>query len=333
MEDFLIVGDPHAKPSNLDLIRKLQKLVEDQGKTTIWLGDMLDTKELIRGNCLNVWFDYFSKSKLTHHILVGNHDWFNLQCEDHSLQVLKSLRNVHVVDEWQYTAGGWGFLPYMHDQAKLKECIATMRENGVKLLFCHIDVSGFDYGNGHICKDGLTIEDLKGIPDVISGHFHTYQAKKNLTYLGTPFSHSFGEANQIKYLGIYRQGIGQLELVPTEFPRHIAIEFNCDEMSAECEHMFVNPSDPMWKEHKYRITLTGRKENIDRFPRYMYDEGGTEGKLNIKWVTRPTDFQVNEVSVDENTSNLVQFETWAGSTGMEPETIELGMEILKAVSE
>ena len=63
---FTIVGDPHAKPGNLNKINHLFDMVETLGNTVIWLGDFLDTKEIIRGKCLNLIHRRLSESKLTH---------------------------------------------------------------------------------------------------------------------------------------------------------------------------------------------------------------------------------------------------------------------------
>src|SRR6185436_20099964 len=182
---------------------ELFKLVEQQKLPTIWLGDLLDTKEVIRGKCLNTAVEYFRTSKLSHNVLVVDKP-FNFQ-------------NIVMV-------------PYIHDKTKLKT-ILTQFENTEVTLIGHLELSNFDFGNGHVCTNGLSFSDVAGFKRVISGHFHKYQTKGNLTYLGTPFSHSFGEANQTKYLATYDSVTDVLDIFETPFHRHISFEFNCDNLS------------------------------------------------------------------------------------------------------
>lgn len=315
---YTIVGDPHLKNNNLDLAQELFALVESHGRPTIWLGDMLDTKELIRGKCMNALISYFKSSALAHYILVGNHDWFNLDCEAHSLESLKLLPNVFVVDAPHTDGlGNVVMVPYIHDQAKLRKIIADLPADSI--LIGHLDVAGCDYGNGHISKDGLKVQELAKFKRVISGHFHKYQQSENLTYLGTPFSHSFGEANQKKVFASYEPHSNVLQLFDSPFRRHVSIEINCDQGDRRDWEAASN-SD------LYRVILTGSQENINLFDRSLLNH------LNVKWVTRPSDYAMNDVQIDETMSNEGQFAKWAKDVrGLDEATVALGAAILEAV--
>ena len=48
-DKYIVVGDPHCTHKSLDKIDKLFDIVEERPEETIiWLGDFLDTKEVIR---------------------------------------------------------------------------------------------------------------------------------------------------------------------------------------------------------------------------------------------------------------------------------------------
>jgi len=315
-ERFTIIGDPHVKNSNLDLARDLFALVEKKGLPAIWLGDLLDTKEVIRGKSLNTWIDYFKSSKLQHFVLVGNHDWFNLDCKEHSLEPLKLIPNVEVIDTPRWTPGGIGFLPYIHDKGQLKELLTKMEQGYVKVLFGHLELESFDFGNGYICKEGLGVKDFSKFSRVISGHFHKYQEKDNVTYLGTPFSHSFGEANQVKYIAEYNATTDDLQLTETPFRKHVSYEINCD-----ANQPLDLETD---RSNLHRVILTGSQENIDKFPREAYND------FSIKWITRPSDYSINDTTIEDTASNEVQFEKWAREVQkLDDYTIKLGLELLK----
>ena len=310
-------------------MQELFQTLEVVGLPCIWTGDMLDTKELIRGKCMNSLLSYFAQSKLQHVILVGNHDYFNLECEEHSLEPLKLLSNVHVIDE-PTVLNDMVFVPYIHDQEKLRNVLREYA-NPNRVLFAHLELTDFDFGNGYLCTKGLSLADVSGYKRVVSGHFHKYQTKGNLTYIGTPFSHSFGEANQEKYLGMYDTETDELRLAETEFPKHVSIEFNCDLLNENNEHWIIPVDKPGWQRNHYRVILTGTQVNIYRFTRYMYDEVGTHGKLNIKWVTRPSDHMENQITIEDTVSNERQFTKWASEVRkMDDETIQLGLQIMEA---
>lgn len=316
-----VVGDPHVKPSNLHITEKLFDLVEQIGHPTVWLGDFLDTKELVRGKCFNSLFAYLKRSKLHHIILVGNHDYFNLECLAHSLEALKILPNVTIVDK-PTLIDGQAFFPYIHDKVKLETAIAEFAHPN-RTLFAHLEVRDFDFGNGHFCTTGISLSALTGYKKVISGHFHKYQESGNLTFLGTPMSHSQGEANQTKFIGLYDDSTTELKTAPTPFPRHVTIEINCDaEDHGEVDQLL----DEMESQNFNRLILTGTQANIDLFPRSMFE------KLSVKWISRPSDHAENQITIDETASNEAQFTKWATKVRkMNDETVKLGLSIMEAV--
>ena len=119
-----IVGDPHAKPGNEAEMLQLFAMVEELGLPTIWVGDLLDTKEVIRSKCLNLYYRYFKESKLPHTILVGNHDWHNLECKEHSLETLKELPNETIVDTPMWK-DGMILIPYIHNPEMVRQVLGA----------------------------------------------------------------------------------------------------------------------------------------------------------------------------------------------------------------
>lgn len=304
---YTIIGDPHAKPDNLDKINTLFDMVEDLGNPAIFLGDTLDTKELIRGKCLNTIYRRVSTSKLHFTFIIGNHCWFNLECKEHSLETLKALKNVTIIDK-PTELDGLLFLPYTHDLSQFKTWLKTAKG---KTVFCHADISGFDYGNGLISEEGLELSDFKDVRKVISGHYHKHQNVGVVTYLGTPFSHSFGESNQDKYIGLYDPSEGVLELLPTPFPRHITIELDCAKYTGH----HYNGVDI------HRVILKGTQEQIDRVKR----EDG------VKYIEQPSN-SGKESIISEIDTPEVQFSKWATDIkGYSRDVLDLGLEVLKHV--
>jgi len=312
---YTVVGDPHCKPGNLEQVKELFELVEDEGNPVIWLGDMLDTKEIIRGKCLNLLYDCLKKSKLPHIIIVGNHDFFNLECEDYSLRVLELLDNLTIVDKLTFLEEGVIAVPYMPDD-QFRSIIASSKS---RILICHQGVTGFDYGTGHIAEDEIDFKSLKKFKLVLAGHFHKYQKEGNLTYLGTPFSHSFGETDQKKYIGFLDTEKGILTKQETPFKRHVTEEIDCDSE----EDRDVNFKESFINNNFVRIILKGKKENIEKFDKSVLPTVRFIEKAN-------TIGRMSKNVVSEEDPNEVKFVKWAKTVKkLETETVTLGVKFLE----
>jgi len=315
---YTVIGDPHSKPNNRDLTAQLFSMVEELGFPAIWLGDLLDTKEVVRSKCLNDYFRYFKSSKLQHIVLVGNHDWHNLECKEHSLEPLKSLPNVTIVDQPTKIAG-IQFLPYIHGADETRKWL-----KGGELLIGHFEIAGFDFGNGHICEEGLTLKDFEGYQKVISGHFHKFQEKGNLVYIGTPFTHTFGESNQEKHIAVLNTEDMSLDYVPTPFPTHITFEVELrDEVDS------VKVLDEVMKAQSkegdfVRVVLTGSEEQLLKFDKSKFD--------GVKFIEKADEIEADAIEIDETASNEEKFKLWAESKGISPNTVKRGLQILKKVS-
>lgn len=315
---YTIVGDPHCTLKNLDKINQLFDQVEELGNSVIILGDLLDTKSIVRSECLNLYAKRFSESKLIFYVLVGNHDLHNVNSSEHALYPLKALANVKIIDEVCSTK--WStFVPYIHDKTKIVEILQNIPKDHI--VFGHFDLIGFDYGNGHICESGLSIDDFNKFPLVISGHFHKYQYERNFLYLGTPFSHSFGETNQSKCLAILDSSTKQIDLIPTNFPQHITIELNLDDPQIIQE--YVNDFNKLDPKHYYRFQLIGSTDNLLKLDKSLVPN------LNVKWDDRTTNEVQQSIKLDENLDNKSQFIEWGQKIKqLDNETLQLGLSIL-----
>ena len=323
-----IVGDPHVTHANLDKIDKLFNLIENQGNDCIILGDLFDTKEIVRGKCLNVVIKNLKRSKLHFYILVGNHDWFNLDCQEHALETLKELHNVTIVDRplnINFDSRSALLVPFYSNLAKLKTCLTEAVEGGTDFLFMHQGVIGFDYGNGYVA-DGrghgeMAAGSFKGFERVISGHFHKYAEDENLTFLGTPFSHSHGESDQRKFIAVLDTLPNTLELLETPFPRHRTIRFVCSPKSTN-EMLAAQ----LVTKDIFRVILMGTELDIK-----LIDQSRFPG---VKFIEEPNDIEQAEgVSFSDTDSNEQKFINWATEIkALDEDTVAMGLKLLEEVA-
>jgi DNA repair exonuclease SbcCD nuclease subunit len=316
-EEPIICGDPHNRLNELPKANLLYDMLEAFHRDVIHLGDIFHTKEKLSSKTLNLVYRKLKASKLNHVILVGNHDWHSLECTEHSLELFKDLPNVLVVDKPTILPVGNRaalFLPYYHDLQKFKNALTFPKREKTpcSVLFMHQGVTGFDYGNGFIAVDELDFEAVSGFVKVISGHFHKYQEKGNLVYLGTPYTQDHGESNQKKFLGILKPDLS-LELIETDsvFPKHTTHTLQCPVTE------FPDISKPGY----YRFILTGSQEAVDAFPKDQFP--------GVKIIPRPN-VSANTLKLTEKLSNEGKFQLWAKDK-LDNETTKLGLELLSEV--
>ena len=309
---YTIIGDPHATLKDLDKINHLFDIIEQMGNPTIFLGDLLDNKAIVRAECLNLYYKRFRESKLDFIILIGNHDLVSLESTEHSLETLKQLPNLTIVDKPKVVDGMF-FVPYIHDLKAVKE---ILEGHDGQTLFIHQGIIGYDYGNGYIAEDGIATESIKGFKTIIAGHFHKFQTDGKLTFLGTPFSKSFGESDQDKYIATYDSDLDYLEMIMTDFPQHKTIEVDCSKELPEVK---------IGSDHIYRFILTGTQAEIATFDKKAWLATG------VRIIERPTDDFETNTAIDESVDCVQQFEKWGKDIKqIDEETLKIGAEILRS---
>lgn len=324
---IVCVGDLHARPDNLDLVEKAIRFAWEQSPdVVVLLGDLLDTKELIRGRCLLRYQEILGAAPCPHIVIPGNHDRFSAQPnDDHALSLLRS-KKVRVVDGpavLDVDGIKLGFLPYNPpNQTRLD--LSRLREQNpdpIRAIFAHADLSGFDYGNGHICEEGMTTQEVEGwlkgwCPRFISGHFHRHQENGPILYVGTPFSHDFGEANQAKFLTVYDTEQDRFQHVETPFRRHRTLKIDAQDSSVVQTLLSERPTDLL------RVVLTGSLDAVR----------GVERLKGVRYEEDPI-VEVSEASAVQATdAPPVQFARWAREIrNLDEDTIHLGEEILRDV--
>ncbi len=248
MKKSLVIGDTHFKVTNLDTAEKLFILINEFISSAlitdlIFLGDIYDTKAIIRSEVQNFLIDKLSEltnkfQKLNIHILVGNHDFENFQCKNSALSPLKLISRVNVYDKEVVIDRGLkcAFIPFRLTNDEFIDnvsAIGRLNDPNIKTIFCHQGLSGFDLGSGMIDIHGVDTSLLSNRFSYIIGHYHAPQDKGNFCYLGTPFSHSFGESNQDKrvYVHSVNSDSGVMYSTKSQLPQHYKLGFSAKDNS------------------------------------------------------------------------------------------------------
>ncbi len=281
-------------------------------------GDLHDTKANLRGECVNAMIETFKLCELPPYVLVGNHDRIHEKSEAHSLNFLSP--RVIVVNGCHNLHGRFSLLAYQHDPKEYRWYLQNRVTE--KLLICHQGLKGGsmgDYIQDHSAVDVGDVKDFR----VISGHYHTRQDIKTgrpqqgalglWSYIGNPFTVSYGEANDPEkgFQVLYDNGL--LEFLPTNLRKHVVV--NCTAQNYKTKIIAAQADDLLWIKMTGTVNDTVSRREVTEWLgrdvfKLTFDTQRTEASVNIK--SNQTQEQLLDSMLDKlpNSDRLKSF--WRG---------------------
>lgn len=230
----VLLSDVHFTVPTLELATQaFRQAAREAGALSVPLilcGDTLDSKAIIRGEVANRLISLMEETSVRKVILVGNHDLINEKGSEHCLNFLRPYAEIVDTVTFDKDTDTW-FIPYQNDVDVLKQHLANIPA-GSRIIM-HQGVMGSEAG--HYIQDHTAIpKETLGDFRVISGHYHRRQDIKCgrprkgtvglFSYVGNPYSLSFGEANDPDKGFQVLNNDGTLEFVPTKLRRHVVYE-------------------------------------------------------------------------------------------------------------
>ncbi len=263
----VLIADQHFTPASLELASTALRAARDRAielKTPLVLaGDTLDTKALLRAECVNRLIEIFTEGPQPEtYVLVGNHDLQNEKGTAHSLEFLKPY--VTVVDIMAKINGLY-LLAYQTDSVFVSKVIDSIPKGST--LICHQGVQGAYLGHYAQDKTSLPPESFADFR-VISGHYHRRQDIKCgrprkggiglFSYIGSPYTQNFGEANDPEKGFQILHDDGSLEFVPTNLRKHVVVDVIVDHAGYGIPpDISIKPGDLVWAK------VSGSKSDLD----------------------------------------------------------------------
>lgn len=301
----VLISDVHYSVHTLKLADAATRMSIDKANELevplIVAGDLHDTKANLRGECVNAMLETFSKCAEPPYILIGNHDRLNEKAHAHSLNFLAPLARLVTEPRGRLKlvnsiATELLMLPYYHDPEELKAYLKTIPKGSTIIM--HQGVQNSNSGDYIQDKSALPRECFADFR-VISGHYHQRQDIKCgrpqkgsvglFSYIGNPYTLSYGEANDPPKGFQILMDDGSLEFVPTNLRRHIIHE--CDAMLLSAMGApKVKSGDLLW------IKMRGTKEQLQLLPKskiihhlylddfqinFKYDQISTDTKTQV----------------------------------------------------
>lgn len=215
----LFIGDCHIKINRFDLglrfLNWLNQLIEEQKPDLVVnLGDFFDTHSVVRSEVMTefmVHVDKVLKLNIPYVYLLGNHDFY--KPSDYKYHAVKHLvnkiPNLYVVDQ-TVDLFGMTFVPYQYDGANFPK-------KTLPVVVAHQTFIGADYGPIRT-TEGVDASSISGCDIIISGHIHTKSVLGSVVYVGSPFSQSASDVDQIKGITIFDSDTYAQKFIETPLP-------------------------------------------------------------------------------------------------------------------
>jgi hypothetical protein len=270
----VLISDVHYNINTLELadaaMRQAISKAEELDVPLIVAGDLHDTKAMLRAECVNAMINTFSKSTLKARVLIGNHDRINEKSPSHSLEFLNG--HVKIYDTFS-EEGGLFFIPYNSPEEPLKGTLSKIPASST--VICHQGVIGADMGE-YVTDKSAASTDLFRDFRTVSGHYHRAQDIKCgrprkgavglFSYIGTPYTISFSEANDgPKGFRILHED-GSLSSAPTNLRKHIIFERHISELGPEDKVPNYQPGDLVW------VKITGAASSLSKLDKRALGE-------------------------------------------------------------
>lgn len=217
----------------------------------IMLGDWFDNRNTINiktNSVATACINKLSNLNIPVYMLVGNHDCYLRNSRRiHSLEQYKPYNNINIIEDITIiNDGDFALIPFLYDEEN--DLISKTKAN---YAAGHLEIEGFS--EGHLTQ---TITMFKHFKQTFSGHFHDYQKRSKIEYIGNPFQMSFGERNdRDKGFIIFDSATGTSEKIKLieQFP--IYLQYTLPELLEEVEahtnrdlylNVLINRSDDVF---------------------------------------------------------------------------------------
>lgn len=291
---FVAISDIHFSVPNLELasksLRAALNKAEELNIPLVIAGDLNDTKAIIRAEVANAIISILRPSKVTVYILEGNHDKVNEKGSEHGLNYLRPY--AEIIDKETYIRNlHTTFIPYTTDLEKLKVRLNSLPSGkfGVKLLM-HQGFYGAFMGDYIQDKSSISTDIVKDYI-VISGHYHRHQTLDTVTYIGSPYTITYGEANDGPkgFLIVNEDGTFTREIL--NLRKHIIVE-------REIDANMMSPVTNYSQGDLVKVRLKGPRNLLNKV---------NKNELGMKLIGH-SDYRL-ELIIEEQSTSTVKFQT------------------------
>lgn len=236
-------------------------------KNVVHLGDSFDNRRGVDYWALN-WakenvYDRFQDLGITVYNIVGNHDsYYKNTNEINSIDILlKEYDNVVRISKPQeLVVGGVKsvFLPWICSDNE-KQTFDLLEKTDSKIVYGHLELTGFLAFPGHIHSDGMDKNVFKKFDRVFSGHYHTKSDDGKVYYLGNPYQMFWSDVDDSRGFHIFDTETFDLDFIKNPYNIFEKIYYN-----EEIENNILPDI-----ENKMIKLVVNKKENHSLFEKFV----------------------------------------------------------------
>lgn len=304
----VLISDIHFHVNTLELascaLRQAVAEAENLNVPLIIAGDLNDTKAILRAECANVIIKILDACvDVPVFVMVGNHDLINEKAKEHSLNFLRPY--VNVIQE-PVEAAGFYFIPYRSTVESFQEALSKVPEGSIVIM--HQGVKGVFMGEYAVDKSSIDPKELAKFR-CISGHYHRHQniicdGKKHasngetgvLSYIGSPYTMSFAEANDGPKGFQVLMTDGTLKQVETNLRKHVIVARDVENVLYPIEGL--NPRDKLWLQVKGSVAELHKLSKKEIGLHHL-------GHQDFKLDKIPNDIEMPKMNVQEMTNDQI----------------------------
>lgn len=254
---LVLISDIHFNINTIELasaaLRQAFEISTEYKVPLIIAGDLHDTKASLRAECIDAIIKVIKEFPFEPiYAIVGNHDLLSEKSSGHALGFLDPLINIVSVPE--YTEYGMSeplwLLPYYNTSLELTLDLARIPKGSTIIMHQGVQEAYM----GHYVQDKTSLpKEFFADYRVISGHYHRRQDIQcgpaqpghvgTFSYIGNPFTLSFGEALDPPKGFRVLYDDGSLEFVPTNLRKHVVLEYKLGNTPVI---PVINPEDLVW---------------------------------------------------------------------------------------
>lgn len=264
----VVAGDIHYSLNNLELADATTRMAiakaNDLNVPFIANGDTHDQKANLRGECVNAMIATFKTAKIKPYVNIGNHCRINEKSIEHSLNFLEPYAHIIADYAWFDELQSY-IISYQHSVERLRNILEKLPNESRIIL--HQGLNGSNMGEYAQDKSALDPNDLANFRTILS-HYHARQDIKCgrprkggvglASYIGSPYTTSFAEANDPPKGFQILMNDGTLEFVPTNLRKHLVCKIDLD---SNGQKLFC----PKWTETDLiLVKVTGTKEQLSK---------------------------------------------------------------------
>jgi len=290
-------------------------LKKENIKVVVHLGDAFDNRKGVDYWALqwakqNV-YDTFEKLGITVYSIVGNHDAYYKNTNDvNAIDILLSEYSNIVkisspteifIDDTECV-----FLPWICSDNE-EETFSLLEETKAKIVFGHLELSGFSVYPGHVQDKGLSKKIFQKFDRVFSGHYHTSSDDGKVFYLGNPYQMFWSDVNDKRGFHIFDTNNYSLEKVENTYTMFEKVyyddeieEIDFSKLNNKMIKLFVNKKENHLKFDQFVNNIINQNplefkiiENFD-----VYDENVNYEQFIVEDTLSILDKYVEEAEFD-----------------------------------